>query len=98
MANPPNIENMQPINGAAGGGAGTGAGGATTGAGADQMATYEQSRKHLKQMLNRQADLKRQLVSPSPPCCYSLSLSPVPPSLTRGLSGLRRTNSSNTWV
>jgi len=66
MANPPNIENMQPASGAGGGaGTGAGAGGAATGAGADQMATYEQSRKHLKQMLNRQADLKRQLVSPS---------------------------------
>lgn len=72
MANPANNENIQPAapgSSATGGGGGPGGAGAAGAApaaataGADQLAAYEQSRKHLKQMLNRQADLKRQLAA-----------------------------------
>ncbi|KXJ95587.1 histone acetyltransferase subunit NuA4-domain-containing protein [Microdochium bolleyi] len=65
MANTANSENIQPAAPGSAGGAGPGGAGAgpATAAGADQLAAYEQSRKHLKQMLNRQADLKRQLAA-----------------------------------
>ncbi|KAH7035023.1 histone acetyltransferase subunit NuA4-domain-containing protein [Microdochium trichocladiopsis] len=70
MANPPNNENIQPAtrpgSNTAASGPGAGGGGpnaAPAAASADQLAAYEQSRKHLKQMLNRQADLKKQLAA-----------------------------------